>query len=77
MKKDGYRAKKAVPALINCFKDNTAEIRSMSSDVLGAIGADTAAATVPLNALLEDADPAVRGSARNALKQIGSAGKER
>jgi HEAT repeat protein len=75
MKKDGYRTKEAVPVLIGCLKDRSAEVRALSADVLGAVGTDAGPAIAPLTIALEDTDPTVRSSVRNALSRIGPSGK--
>jgi hypothetical protein len=70
MKKDGYRAKEPIPVLIACLKDGSATVRALSADVLGAMGTDAGAAIAPLTIALDDTDPTVRSSVRNALKRI-------
>ncbi len=61
--------KSAVQPLIECLKDEDAEVRARSADALGEIGAGEA--VEPLIEALKDDDDEVRISAARALGEIG------
>jgi hypothetical protein len=65
----GPEAKAAVPALIECMKDE--ELRPMAILALGSMGPEARAAIPELIAALKDRDDRVRSRAAAALSRIG------
>lgn len=70
LSKAKFRSKEAVPLLIDCLEDKSAQVRALSAEVLGEIGPDARAAVRALDIALDDSDARVRACVQEALKRI-------
>jgi HEAT repeat protein len=71
----GYRAKAAVPPLIETLKDKDAVVRRNAASALGKIGRGVKAVVPALTEALADKGPGVRGAAAEALGWVGPEAK--
>src|SRR5205823_3255819 len=70
LKEARCRAKETVPLIAACLEYDSAPLRSLAAEVLGAMGPDADAALRALDDVLDDSDATVRASAAAAIKRI-------
>lgn len=70
-KRGGSPAVSAVPALLECLKDEDAIVREEAAGAIGNVGPEARAAAASLLSVLRDGNASVRRAAAFALEQVG------